>query len=236
MGADCFLRAADRVWLTNVLLLFAFAAMTLTPDAGEMTLAVVTLTNVSLPLTNAAGFLTTVSPPLTIVLAPLTNVFRHLASAVKSFTLAVSTACIACQYMVVAALYWRENKITNLENQPLMLKQHIAGLLASRGIDNASRYLVEKGMKYHRANRLVMSKTDSLTYAALEELCLLCNCTPNELFVWYPDDGVAVPDDHPLQQLKPKDYEKNPVDRVKGLSLAKLEKLKGLLDELEKEG
>lgn len=116
-----------------------------------------------------------------------------------------------------------------------MLKLSIASLLASRGIDNASRYLVENGLKYHTANRLLTGKTDSLTYASLEQLCLICNCTPNEVFVWQPDNEVAVPDDHPLQKLKAKDFVKNPVDRIKSLSLAKLEKLKGLLDELEKE-
>ncbi len=117
-----------------------------------------------------------------------------------------------------------------------MLSLNVASLLKSRGIDNASKYLVQKGMKYHTVNRLLTGKTDSLTYATIEHLCILCTCTPNELFVWSEANIAGVAKDHPLHKLKAKDEVVNPVDRIKKLSVSKLEKLKGLLDELEKEG
>ncbi len=116
-----------------------------------------------------------------------------------------------------------------------MLKLNIAELLKGRGIDNPGRYLVEKGMAYHRVNRLLTGKTDSMSYPVLEELCRLCVCTPNELFVWEKDEAVAVADDHPLYALKPKVAVINPVDRVKNLPVSKLEKLKAFMDGLEKE-
>ncbi len=116
-----------------------------------------------------------------------------------------------------------------------MLSLNISGLLAERGIDNASRYLVGKGMKYYTVSRLLTGKTDSLTYGTIEQLCVLCNCTPSDLFVWQPDAATVVAADHPLQKLKSKEGVKNPVERIKSLSLDKLDKLKAVLDELERE-
>ena len=120
-----------------------------------------------------------------------------------------------------------------------MLELNIATLLKTRGVDNASRYLVQKGMKYHTVNRLLTGKVDSMTYATLEQLCILCNCSPDDLFVWRRDPELQtpdnIPDDHPLQKLKPKEAVPNPVERIKNLSLKKLEKLKEFMDGLEKE-
>ena len=116
-----------------------------------------------------------------------------------------------------------------------MLELNISGVLKSRGVDNASRYLVQKGMKYHTVNRLLTGKVDSMTYATLEQLCILCNCSPNDLFVWHSSEGANLREDHPLYKLKPKDEVVSPVERIKNLSLKKLEKLKDFMDGLEKE-
>jgi len=115
-----------------------------------------------------------------------------------------------------------------------MLELNVENLLKTRGVDNASRYLVQKGMKYHTVNRLLTGKVDSISYAALEQLCLLCNCCPDDLFVWRKDEAVQVPDDHSLYKLKPKENELSPVDRIKNLPVSKLAKLQEFMDELEK--
>lgn len=116
-----------------------------------------------------------------------------------------------------------------------MLELNVANLLKSRGINNASRYLVQKGMKYHTVNRLLTGKVDSMNYATLEQLCLLCNCSPDDLFVWRKTDDMHVPDDHSLNKLKPKEVVVSPVDRIQNLSLNKLAKLQEFMDGLEKE-
>jgi DNA-binding Xre family transcriptional regulator len=115
-----------------------------------------------------------------------------------------------------------------------MLKLNIETLLKSRGIDNASRYLVQKGMKYHTVNRLLTGKVVNVSYDTLEQLCVVCVCSLDDLFVWHKTTE-GLPDDHPLYKLKPKEAVANPVDRIKGLSLKKLEKLREFMDGLEKE-
>lgn len=111
---------------------------------------------------------------------------------------------------------------------------NITDYLRSRGIENASRYLVTKGLPYHMVNRLLMNKVRSVNYDMLERVCTVCNCTPDEILVWKPDANAPLPEDHPLQKLKPKPVVKNPVERVKELSPAKLAKLQAFMDELEK--
>jgi DNA-binding Xre family transcriptional regulator len=115
-----------------------------------------------------------------------------------------------------------------------MLKLNVSSLLRSRGIENAGRYLVQQGLAYHTANRLLTGKVESMTYETLEKLCLVCNCSPDELFVWVKDEGTTVAEDHPLQKLKPKVAMPSPVERIKKMSPAKLKKLQEFMDGLEK--
>ncbi len=122
-----------------------------------------------------------------------------------------------------------------LKNQLVMLNLNVEALLKGRGIDNATKFLVAKGMTYQKANRLLKKKVDRIDYATMEQLCLDCNCTPDDLFVWVKDAAVSVPDDHALYKLKPKAAVVNPVERMKSLSVAKLEKLKEFMDGLERE-
>ena len=39
------------------------------------------------------------------------------------------------------------------------------------------------GMSYQNFNRMVNNETKSIRYGNIETMCLLLNCTPNELFV-----------------------------------------------------
>ena len=39
------------------------------------------------------------------------------------------------------------------------------------------------GMSYQNFNRMVNNETKSIRYENIETMCLLLNCTPNELFV-----------------------------------------------------
>ena len=116
-----------------------------------------------------------------------------------------------------------------------MLKQNIASLLRTRGVEDASRYLVQQGMKYYAVNRILTGKVDTITYATIEQFCLHCNCTPDDLFVWEPGDLINVADNYPLNKLKPKPVVPSPVDRIKKLPVSKLVKLQEFMDELEKE-
>ena len=51
--------------------------------------------------------------------------------------------------------------------------------------NNKTKYWLHKqlGMSYQNFSRMIHNQTKSIRYENIETLCLLLNCTPNELFI-----------------------------------------------------
>ncbi|KAA3384980.1 helix-turn-helix transcriptional regulator [Akkermansia muciniphila] len=62
-----------------------------------------------------------------------------------------------------------------------MIKLNALNLLKKEG---KTKYWLYKqlGMSYQNFDRMVNNQTKSIRYENIEALCLLLNCTPNELF------------------------------------------------------
>lgn len=62
-----------------------------------------------------------------------------------------------------------------------MIKLRVLELLEKNG---KTKYWLYKqlGMSYQNFNRMVNNQAKSIRYENIETLCLLLNCTPNELF------------------------------------------------------
>ena len=63
-----------------------------------------------------------------------------------------------------------------------MIKLDVLRLLEERG---KTKYWLYKqlGMSYQNFNNMVNNQTKSIRYENIETMCLLLECTPNELFV-----------------------------------------------------
>jgi len=63
-----------------------------------------------------------------------------------------------------------------------MIKLDVLRMLEERG---KTKYWLYKqlGMSYQNFNNMVNNQTKSIRYENIETLCLLLECTPNELFV-----------------------------------------------------
>lgn len=63
-----------------------------------------------------------------------------------------------------------------------MIKLNVLPLLEAQG---KSKYWLYKqlGMSYQNFSRMVNNQTKSIRYDNIEALCLLLDCTPNELFL-----------------------------------------------------
>ncbi len=63
----------------------------------------------------------------------------------------------------------------------LMIKLRALELLEKNG---KTKYWLYKqlGMSYQNFNKMVNNETKSIRYENIETLCLLFNCTPNDLF------------------------------------------------------
>ena len=64
----------------------------------------------------------------------------------------------------------------------LMIKLNVLALLEQRG---HTKYWLYKqlGMSYQNFSRMVNNETKSIRYENIETLCLLLECTPNDLFL-----------------------------------------------------
>lgn len=62
-----------------------------------------------------------------------------------------------------------------------MIKLDVLRLLEEQG---RTKYWLYKqlGMSYQNFNRMVNNETKSIRYENIETMCLLLNCTPNDLF------------------------------------------------------
>ena len=64
----------------------------------------------------------------------------------------------------------------------LMIKLDVLRILEEQG---KTKYWLYKqlGMSYQNFSKMVNNQTKSIRYENIETLCLLLNCTPNDLFV-----------------------------------------------------
>ena len=63
-----------------------------------------------------------------------------------------------------------------------MIKLDVLNLLAKRG-KTKYRLYKQLGMSYQNFNKMVNNETKSIRYENIEAICMLLECTPNDLFV-----------------------------------------------------
>jgi DNA-binding Xre family transcriptional regulator len=115
-----------------------------------------------------------------------------------------------------------------------MLYFNIRRLMELRGIDKPYAFLVKNGFVSQTATNMVNNQLGRITPEQMEKLCLILNCTPNDLFDWRPNENSAVSESHALHSLK---KEKTPsvAQMVKDLPVEKLDKLHALINDLKNE-
>lgn len=82
-----------------------------------------------------------------------------------------------------------------------MLKPNIQRILAGRAIDKGYTYLVKRGFSMNLAAHLNTGNMKEVHLADIEKLCLLFQCTPNELLEWAPAEKENDVETQPLRNL-----------------------------------
>lgn len=112
-----------------------------------------------------------------------------------------------------------------------MLLLTLKRLFKARGIEQPYKFLVQNGFVSFTAHKYKNCKVDQIRLEHIEKLCILLNCTPNDLFEWMPDNLLDDRADHPLQQIRRKEKK---IEINKLLSKLPLDQLEEIQDYIAK--
>jgi DNA-binding Xre family transcriptional regulator len=115
-----------------------------------------------------------------------------------------------------------------------MLKLDLQRIFEDKGIENPNQYLVKNGLTPHTVSRLLHNRVSSISFKHLEKICLLLNCTIDDLFAWENPDKSDTLKDHSLQKLKRGKKKGNIAGKLKALPASKLGQVRDFIEELTK--
>lgn len=73
---------------------------------------------------------------------------------------------------------------------------------------------------------------DSISFRHLEQICLLLNCSIDDLFNWKNEDQTGIYKDHVLQKLKRGESKGNIIGKLKQLPPDKLNDIRKYIDQI----
>ena len=118
-----------------------------------------------------------------------------------------------------------QNRINNIE----MININLNRIFKARGIEQPYRFLVQNGFVSFTAHKYKNGKVEQMRLDHIERLCILLNCTPNDVFEWVPNDLLDDRPDHPLQQIRRRDKKLQISQLLSKMPLHKLEEVERML-------
>lgn len=113
-----------------------------------------------------------------------------------------------------------------------MLKLNIWKIARVRGIKNLPLELQKWGFNKLSSYRFNENRVKYFRLAEIEKLCLMLNCTPNDLFVWKPEKVNSTNNkDLALNKLNGQESP-DIIELTKTMPLDKFPEIKKILDEL----
>ncbi len=113
-----------------------------------------------------------------------------------------------------------------------MLYLNIKNVCNLRGIDNPHQFLRKNGFTIHTTHRLVNNQLEGISYQNLEKLCIILNCTPNDLISFTPSKDSTIPQSHPIHKLNHTNESSPLGNALKSLPLEIINELRTYLDQL----
>jgi DNA-binding Xre family transcriptional regulator len=116
-----------------------------------------------------------------------------------------------------------------------MLTYNLSRIFKSRGINRPTTFFLKLGFSSGTASKYANSKMNSLYLYSIEKICVLLNCTPNDLLEWTPDKAEDDNKNHPLYNLKKSDKATQVNQLIHTLSFSQLEKLEEIIQNIKKD-
>lgn len=117
-----------------------------------------------------------------------------------------------------------------------MLYYNLKPIFAARQIDNPYTFLVKLGISRLTAHKILNYDCHVMRLDNLELICRALYCEPNDLIAFKPGKDNPIPENHPLNNLSPKQEETDWQQELKTMPLSKLRQItKNLNSEESKE-
>ena len=117
-----------------------------------------------------------------------------------------------------------------------MLIFRLKRMFALRGIDKPHKTLVKAGISPSTATQLLNYHRENLNIEHLAKLCVLLNCTPNDLFEWRASDKQPISETHALNSLQRTEKPLQPLSEIiKDIPVEKLSQIADLLHGLKEQ-
>lgn len=111
-----------------------------------------------------------------------------------------------------------------------MIQLNLKRIFKARGIEQPYRFLVKSGFVPFTAHKYKNGKVEHIRLDHIEQLCILLNCTPNDIFDWIPNDLLDDRPDHPLQKIRRREKKIEINKLLMGMPLEKLEEIERMIE------
>ncbi len=118
-----------------------------------------------------------------------------------------------------------------------MLKYNFKPIIFARGIEKPYTYFVNAGFSTQLASKLNNNKVKILRPKTIEKLCILLNCTPNDIMEWHPTQHQLENKNHALHAIKANNLNKveHLTDLLRKVPLNKIEDIQAYIKTQHKE-
>lgn len=115
-----------------------------------------------------------------------------------------------------------------------MLIINLTGIFSARGITSPATYLRKNGFSYDTARSLSTSQMFRPSLSVIERLCVLLNCTPNDILEWIPEKDKSYGEDFALNSLKREKKQYNLLKMIKNIPLDKIDEIEKIVSGIKK--
>ena len=118
-----------------------------------------------------------------------------------------------------------------------MLKFKLKQVLLAQGKKNPQAWLQKFcNINQSKAHNLINNKQKSIAFEDLSKICMVLECSPNDLFWWDNSSKMKVADFHPcITKLSIPSKDSNWTDRIEGLNPERVDALRLFMEQLETE-
>lgn len=114
-----------------------------------------------------------------------------------------------------------------------MLYFNAMRVLELRGVERPYSYLRRNGFTHSMARSIFGGRVLQIRVEQIEQLCLLLNCVPSDLFEWRDGgDGKQIAENHAIHALTRGNSATHISRMVKDIPVEKLDRLGAMIEEL----